>query len=332
MKGKRVIGLVIAVLLFIATGVSSVLTNKYAEKRNAAAIMEALVDTDQAVSDLPGNQFIAKINVDGTIQETDSSMSLYGTIGYDHNFTMRYIDQLMETGNNVGILLTVNSPGGSVYVSDELYLKLLDYKEATGRPIYCYFEDYACSGGYYIAMAADEIYASRNTWTGSIGVIISTYNYSELFDKLGIEEVDITSGANKAMGSGGIEMTEEQYSIFQSLVDEAYDQFVGIVAQGRNKTVEEVKKVADGRIISAKQALEHGMIDGILRYEEYETRVISSLGEDVTIYEPEFSDFWSSFLGSVKSAVVHKSDAEVVTEYLDTLESGVLQYYAEPLR
>ena len=109
----------------------------------------------------------------------------------------------------------------------------MEYKEVTGRPIWAYFASQACSGGYYIGMAADKVYANRNCWTGSIGVIVSLMNCRDLYDKLGIKEIDITSGANKAMGSSGLDLTQEQYDILQSLVDEAYDQFVGIVSTGR---------------------------------------------------------------------------------------------------
>jgi protease-4 len=156
--------------------------------------------------------------------------------------------------NNKGILLYVNSPGGTVYESDEMYLKLLEYKEKTGTPVYAYFASEACSGAYYISMAADEIYANRNTWTGSIGVIISLMNYEGLLKKIGVEEIDITSGKNKTIGSGAHEMTPQQAKILQRLVDEAYDQFTKIVAKGRDMKLEKVQKLGDGRIYSAAQA------------------------------------------------------------------------------
>lgn len=143
---------------------------------------------------------------------------------------------------NKGILLIVDSPGGGVYESDELYLKLKDYKETTGNPIWTYMKSEACSGGYYISMASDKIFANRNCTTGSIGVIMSLVNTKDLYDKLGIKEINITSGKNKAMGSSGQDLTDEQKEILQSNVDEAYEQFVSIVADGRKMDVETVKK------------------------------------------------------------------------------------------
>ena len=130
----------------------------------------------------------------------------------------------------------------------------------------------AASGGYYISAPADRIVENRNCWTGSIGVTLGTmYDVSELLDKLGVSTVTITSGDNKAMGSSTEPMTKEQREIFQSLVDEAYDQFVGIVAEGRNMPDKKVRKLADGRIYIAKQALENGLIDDIKQYEDART-------------------------------------------------------------
>ena len=134
----------------------------------------------------------------------------------------------------MGILLYINSPGGYVTTSDDLYYELQEYKEETGRPIYAYFDEMAASGAYYAAMQADEIYANRNCWTGSIGVIVSTMNLQGLYEKFGIKEINITSGANKAMGSAGSELTDEQYDILQSMVDESYEQFVSITAMAES--------------------------------------------------------------------------------------------------
>jgi protease-4 len=242
---------------------------------------------------------------------------------------MDYIKEITKEPSNKGILLVVNSPGGSVYTSDELYYALMDYKQATNRPIYCYFESYACSGGYYISMAANEIYSNRNTWTGSIGVISQMYDLTGLYEKLGIKEVDITSGRNKAMGSSGQTLTEEQHAIMQSLVDEAYEQFVGIVAQGRGMSVEKVKEIADGRVLSASQALNWKLIDGISRYDEYQKHISDQLGNDITFYEPperESNIFTSLF--SKAQDMLPKSDTEVMTDFANTLKRG-LWYYAE---
>ena len=111
------------------------------------------------------------------------------------------------------------------------------------RPIWDYMAHYAASGGYMVSMASDKIYANSNTTTGSIGVIMSGYDMSGLYKKLGIRYVSITSGKNKDRSK----FTDEQIAIYQDQINEAYEKFVNIVADGRDMSVEDVKKLADGR-------------------------------------------------------------------------------------
>ena len=187
--------------------------------------------------------------------------------------------------------------------------------------------DEACSGGYYVSMASDKIYANRNTWTGSIGVILSLSNYKGLMDKLGVDTVLFTSGPNKSMGNPGVEMTKEQSGIFQGLVDESYEQFVGIVAQGRKMSVETVKPIADGRIYTAQQALDLKLIDGIQNYEDAQAQMKKELGGNVTFFTPKSSEFNLNSLFSMAKSYT-ATDAEKVKELLETQESGVPMYYA----
>ena len=232
-------------------------------------------------------------------------------------------------------MLYVDSPGGNVYESDELYLKLMEYKQETGRPIWAYFASEACSGGYYISMAADKIYANRNCWTGSIGVIISLMNAEGLYEKLGLEEINVASGDNKAMGFMGTELTQEQYEILQGLVDEAFDQFVDIVCEGRGLSEETVRELADGRIYSAKQALELNLIDGICSQEEMEDLFVSEeeLSEDLIFHTPEGEmdslDWLAEYLFYAAEEIQPKTDAEIATDILEHNGNGVLKYYAE---
>lgn len=212
--------------------------------------------------------YIATIYVEGTI--ASSNQNFFGeTSGYQHTWTLEQLDYLMTDENNKGLIVFVNSPGGGVYESDELYLKIKEYQKETKNPVYATMGTMAASGGYYISAPADKIFANRNTWTGSIGVTMGTlYDVSEVLKKYGIKTNTITSGANKAMGSSVEPMTEEQRAIFQSLVDEAYEQFAGIVSKERNIPMAETKKIADGRIYTAKQALKLKLVDEIGTYDE----------------------------------------------------------------
>ncbi len=204
---------------------------------------------------------LAVIDVAGEIGAGDTLLS---SATYDHDWTMKTMDKLSKSKFNKGLLIRIDSPGGSVYTSDEIYDAIKAYKK-TGKPVYVYMESMAASGGYYISAPCDKIYANRNCWTGSIGVTTGTmYNVSGLLDKLGITTTTIASGRNKGMGSQTEEMTAEQRQIFQGLIDEAYDQFVDIVAEGRHMDRTKVLEIADGRIYSAKQAEALGLIDGVM--------------------------------------------------------------------
>ncbi len=335
MKKKQFIGFLIAAVVFVAVGVGSVLTNAYSSKETSKSQNELKTafesiygGEDSAFKDMPvASEFVAVVPIKGTIQAS-SGVGASSLETYNHDMLMEYIDLLMESDVNKGIILRLDTPGGAVYEADELYLKLEEYKEKTKRPIWAYMESQCCSGGVYIAASADEQYANRNTTTGSIGVIMSTYNMTELYKKLGIEEVNITSGANKAMGSSGEVMTSEQRAILQSFVDEYYEQFVKIVADGRKMSVADVKKLADGRIYTAQQAVKNGLIDGVKSSDEFDAYVKEQCGVD-KFYEPQTEpDFFSQFF-NMSSKPVQKSEAEVLIDFMNSMESGVPMYYAK---
>ena len=320
MKTKQIIGLVIAVVLFIVTGVASVLTHSLSGSLLKDAAQTALAGNTEFAP--PAGEYIAVVDIVGTIQEQSSSA--FSSSGeYQHSTNLDYIDALMDDSNNRGILLYVDSPGGTVYESQEMYDKLMEYKERTGRKIYAYMSHYGASGAYMISMAADRIYVNQNTTTGSIGVIMSGYDMSGLYEKLGIENINITSGENKATT-----FTEEQIEIYQSQVDEYFDQFVNIVAQGRDLSEQQVRKLADGRTYTARQAVKNGLVDEIAAYEDAVQSISQELGTD-TYYELKGeSGLFASLLARLET-VMPKSDSQVLKETAEELESGVFMYYAK---
>ena len=333
MNKKQIIGLIAAAVAFVFVSVASVITKTVSDNMSnkndqTKKSLESMLHSDKVT--LPNKDFVGVVKVEGTIKDASESSSIFSNSqSYDHKKTLKYIDSMMESKNNKGIILYVNSPGGGVYESDELYLKLKEYKEKTGRPIWTYMASQACSGGYYISMAADKIYANRNTWTGSIGVITSLTNVKGLYDKLGIKEIDITSGPNKAMGASGADMTDEQRKILQSLVDEAYEQFAGVVAEGRKMDINKVKPIADGRVYSAKQALDLGLIDNVDSYENMQQNMLDTVGKDVEIFTPESKQNVLSSLFEKVENLKPKSDAQVISEQLEKEGNGGLMYYAE---
>ena len=332
MTKKQFLWLLAAVAVFALTGYFGVKTAADARERtaglmeNAASELTSMVEGGQdAALTFPAGSFLARVDVDGTIAASGSALTASG--GYDHDFTLDYIDQLTACANNVGILLYIDSPGGALSESDELYLKLMDYKAATGRPVYCYFDSYACSGGYYVAMASDWIQASRNSLCVNIGVYISTYNFSGLFEKYGVEQVVFKSSENKGIGLTGIPWTDEQKAIYQSIVDENYDQFLSVVAEGRHMTKEQVKAGNDGREMTAAQALKAGFIDGVGRYEEYEDQVLGYFDEGTELYTaPARENVLQSLLGSLSSAFP-RSDSQVWNEFADAHSGIVVMAY-----
>ena len=325
MKKKQIIGLVIAAVLFIAVGVSSVLTNTFSQKMLNDSVGQIL--TGDYRFNAPLSDYIAIVRVEGTIQEQASTGIFDIPEGYQHQTTMEYIDDLMEDSNNKGILLYVDSPGGSVYESEELYLKLKDYKEATGRPVWDYMAHYAASGGYMVSMASDKIYANSNTVTGSIGVIMSGFDMTGLYEKLGIRYFSITSGEYKDSS----QMTDEQMAIYQEQVDEYYNKFVSIVAEGRGMSEEAVRGLADGRTYTAEQAIDNGLIDSISSFEDMQAAMSEELGVN-NYYELEGpSGVFASLFAQVKD-LIPKSEAQILKETAADMESGVPMYYAEQLQ
>lgn len=158
------------------------------------------------------------------------------------------------------VVLRVDSPGGSVVASSEIHDELLKLK-AAGKPLVVSMGGVAASGGYYISAPADRIYANADTLTGSLGVILSTLNYAEAFERLGLESYVYKSGDLKDIGSPTRPPTAEEAAVFQAIVDEAYEGFVRVIVEGRGLPEADVREIADGRVYTGSQALNLGLVD-----------------------------------------------------------------------
>ena len=322
MKKKQVVAGVIAAVLFVFIGVTSVGMNILDK-----SFSKMMGETDSSYAyGFPMGDFVGIVKVDGDMMDSADSSYFSTGGGYNHTATIDYIEALSEAENNVGILLYVNSGGGYTYIGDDLYLELMEYKEETGRPIYAYFDSIAASAAYYAAMSADEIYANRMTTTGSIGVYMTVYDMTELYEKLGIKEYMVKSGDNKGIGGGGQEVTEEFIAIEQAQVDEMYELFIDIIAEGRDMDPADIYPIADGRTFTANQALELNLIDGIARYEDYKEQVLGYMGDDVVYHEQNAEmDAFTAMFGSILNAIP-KSDNQVMLEYIQSLENGGARY------
>ena len=163
-----------------------------------------------------------------------------------------------------GIVLRINSPGGTVTASDILHHEILEFKKKRKIPVVACIMDLGTSGGYYLAAASDQIVAHPSAITGSLGVIMITINGSGLMEKIGLEAHTITSGQHKDMGSPFRKMTTQDRAIFESVIQSFYQQFLEIIEKGRPQlTKEKIRQLADGRIYSASQAKKAGLIDEI---------------------------------------------------------------------
>ena len=178
----------------------------------------------------------------------------------DSRDVVRQLAYYRDAKNIRGIILRIDSPGGGVAPSQEIYDAVLKVK-GSQKKIFASMGSVAASGGYYIASAADTIFANPGTLTGSIGVIMAFSNVEELISKVGIRPEVIKSGEFKDAGSPVKPLSKEDRELLQRVVDDVQEQFVEAVAEGRQMPPEEVKKVADGRVFTGRQALELKMVD-----------------------------------------------------------------------
>jgi protease-4 len=207
---------------------------------------------------------IQVLRLTGVIMDRQES-SIFGS-GDSASAVLKSLRKAGKDNHIKAILLRINSPGGTVPASQELSDEIIDLR-SKNKPVVVSMGDLAASGGYYISSAADTIIAEPGTLTGSIGVILSTMNLKGLGDKLGVVPEVVKSGKFKDIGSPYRPMTPEDRAILQDLILDSYDQFVSAVAKGRKMKVDDVKKIADGRIYSGRQALKLGLVDKLGGYD-----------------------------------------------------------------
>jgi len=166
------------------------------------------------------------------------------------------------------LVVRINSPGGTATASDILYRELSAFKARKKIPVVAAIMDVGASGGYYVALAADTIVAHPTTVTGSIGVVMLTLNAEGLLQKVGVAPLAIKSGAKKDMGSPFRGLSDEERQIFQGVIDDLYGRFVSLIAKERRMPEDKVRAFADGRIYTARQAKELGLVDRVGYLEE----------------------------------------------------------------
>ncbi|MEI6421901.1 MAG: signal peptide peptidase SppA [Lentisphaerota bacterium] len=276
-----------------------------------------------------GNNFaankIAVIDIKGVIMNADGGF-------YQIANSKAICDQLEQARNDSkvrAVILRLDTPGGEVTAADMIHHKVMQLKEEDVKVVAC-MESVAASGGYYIAVASDYIIAHRLTTTGSIGVIIETFNYQSLFNKIGLQAEVYKSGEMKDMLNGARPRTEAEKVLVQNIITEVYDEFVNIVAEGRkskNITAEQIKttQIGDGRIFSGKKAFELGLVDGVGFFEDAIDKAadLAKIKNNykVVTYKKSFSfsDFFMSMKGPENKI---KIDIPGMKSWTNALEPG----------
>ena len=246
---------------------------------------------------------IAVISLRGLI-----STGVAGNVGESMVDDLRWeLEQARNDDNVRAVVLEVDSPGGEVTASDMIYNAVVMTRAK--KPVVVYMESLAASGGYYVSCGGKYLMANETSITGSIGVIIQTLNYEQLFNKIGLASVVFKSGKFKDMLNGARPITPEEHDYIQSFVMKTYDKFLGIVAKERNLPEDALRNgIADGRILSGRDALDDKLIDGLGQIEDAYAKA-KELGHapdaKIVKYGPPFS------LGRVFRMLTKSGDTKI---------------------
>lgn len=338
-KKKRVIATVITVIVLIVTNVTAFraklntpLNNEGSSVINESNLLTGgIKNTDlKAEKIIDGDskgQIILSLPIKGTISGEKSSIANE----YDQELLLMAVEEARVNDNVAGIILDIDSGGGAVYHSAELYNALAELKEEKDIPIYSSIGSMGCSGAYYIAMASDEIYAQTESTIGSIGVISSSLNAEKLLEKIGLEYNVFTTGDYKDTGSFYRDLTDEENKYIDERIDRIYERFIDVVCIGRQMDEDEALKVADGKVFDGSLSLEHNLIDEIGDYEDTYLAMSEKIGQnfDVVELKRKSSAIESLIPDSLSGLVNHSKYKSEAGEYLELLEK--VKEYSQPI-
>ncbi len=259
-----------------------------------------------------GQAKILLLDISGIISEKKESKGL----GFSQKISLvaRIKEELQKAEGDssiAGVIIKINSPGGSVTASDIIYHELMQYKKQTGVRIVACLTGTATSGGYYVASAADEIIAHPTSVTGNIGVIAMKFNVEKLLSKIGIQEETIKSGEKKDIWSPFRPSTPEEKDIIQTIINTLHERFIKVVLAGRQPLLskEEIERLADGRIFTADQALEVKLIDRI----GYLDNAVEEMKKSLKLKEAKVVTYnrAGSYKGTIYSGLPGASHTEI---------------------
>jgi protease-4 len=286
---------------------------------------------EEQVLEGSGSGKILLIDISGTISEQEKSGGLLGRA------TPSMVSQVRESLRKaekderiVGLILRINSSGGTVTASDIIHHEIVEFRKRKHVPVLACIMSVGASGGYYIAAAADEIIAHPTAITGSIGVILMKFNVEGLMGKIGVEEQTVKSGDKKDIMSPFRKATPEEVQLGQVIIDQLYGRFLDIVmARNGNKlSLDELRKLADGRIYTAGQALEGKLIDRIGYLDDVIASIRKTTGDDqarvVSYYRP------GTYKGSIYADAGEKGGVLEMFGGMDAFSAGGFMYLWRP--
>ncbi|CAD2075078.1 signal peptide peptidase SppA [Phocicoccus pinnipedialis] len=316
---KRTVALISAIAL-VLIGISMSVYNTF----RAAEWEDFFTELTQTSAEIPetvvekGDEMnrIAIINIEGVIQDIPISQGIFAIQGgYNHQMTIAAIKNIIEDDTTKAIILNINSPGGGVYESAEIHKYLVEAK-AKGKKIYSSMGNMAASGGYYVSAPADKIFATNETITGSIGVIMQNINYHELAEKYGVKFETYKSGEMKDMLSPTKETPETEKEYIQSIVDSMYSDFVTVVSEGRGMSEKDVRKLADGRIYLGSEAMKNGLVDEEGYFDDALNALKKEVGKNPQVYavggDPSALGFFNLKAPDMIQSLFKQNDIETI--------------------
>jgi protease-4 len=272
----------------------------------------------------PARDKILMIDVEGLITSSVDT----GLFSREKNAVSRVYERLERAARDPeikAVILRLDTPGGEVTASDIIYHEILKFKERTGKPVVGLMMGVAASGGYYIASACDLIMAHPTTLTGSIGVISVFPNVEELMAKIGVKVNVIKSGEEKDSGGPFRDMTVEEKKIFQAIIDEYYGDFLNAVSANRKERIprDELRTIADGRVYTARQALDLKLVDAIGYFDDaYQKTLSLARLKDARLVSYTYFPLSKTNVYAGRLGDFSPLDSKVLESYLGLLKTG----------
>jgi protease IV len=286
---------------------------------------------DEQVVEGDGTKKILLLDISGTISEHEKSGGLLGGTSPSTVSLIRESLQKAEQDNKIaGVILRIDSPGGSVTASDIIHHDITEFKKRRKIPVLACIMGVGASGGYYAAAAADKIIAHPTAITGSIGVILMKFNVAGLMGKLGVEEQTVKSGDKKDIMSPFRRATPEEEKLAQEIINQFHSRFLDVVMARSGNTLsrDELRKLADGRVYTAGQALQVRLIDKIEYLDDVVSGLRKTIGDEkarvVSYYRP------GSYKGSIYAGAEEKGGLTGILGGMNSFSGSSFMYLWQP--